>query len=416
MLFIEGEVGSKVYQNERITFDDLLKLAKAEDYFSFVRKSDPNARVEFEYHKSKKKMKGGVLIFPSGYNPISTMKVNIDGRIVRITYAESEKIDPITKVRETMPRKISFGDKATKPLMWNRDRELILWMALHPWNASSPLRAKNDNSPVVWDIVDRDKRAVEWEELASEDIKIRTLFMTEDIEVLKRKAKGMGLVFSVDVSKAVVRQTLMQAYENAIKQNNRANFISQFDKAETTVAGTIQELIDKGLIERGRTDSSGRVVWQWRAGLSETGKIMTVDRGLDAAEALKRYIVSNFDMFDKTLTKVLKQDQVAANPAMQAFANEVNAHVSPSEKEVNELTNEELVKELKANDIIGFNKETTSVHFYSEKDFGVFTKEPLYKIETPKNWVVELATALEDKKLIELKVSLVEKLEKFRNN
>ena len=414
MFFISGEVNGEVFDNKKVTTTHLMKLFGVEDAFGFVNQNSEDAMVEFEYHSSVTKMKGGVLRHPNRYRVPAEMRATYNGRTITIKYATSERWDKNGN-HETVPTKLNFGGKSKRHFSWMRDMELIMFFYLHPSNNSSPLRNKRTKQKIVWDLVNHQDRAVSSIQSYTDDMRVRKEILEDDIKVLARKARGLGLSIPSDseINENKIRNMLMNSYELHVKRGKRAAFIQKFNSAQVGIAGTIQGLVDKGYILQ-KKRATGQTFWVWREGLNVSGTICVCERGVIPMEHLQRTIIANFDYWDIKIREILEGDSIASNKNIQRFNDDMTAKDrSNAPKTVNEMSHTEVVMQLKMHDLVGFNKETKSVHFFNSKKYGEFLKDPLLKVNTPKDWVAETAVAMESE--VDLKVALREKLDNYKN-
>lgn len=414
MLFVSGEVNGELYDRKKVTTKDLLDLFGAEKAFKFVNQDNPDSMVEYEYHGNVCKMKSGVLRHPNRYRVPAEMNGTYKGRSITITYATSERWDSKAQTHITLPKKINFGSKQKKVLNYQEQMEMIVWMYLHPSNASSPLRTSRTRQQIVWDLVNYEERASTNISTYEADTKVRMEILTDDPTVLERKARGLGISFGQRISNTRLRELLINSYEKHIKAGKRKIFIQKFNSAEVGISGQIQVLVDRGFIEK-KSTADGRVFWSWKKGLKATGNICVVERGIVAIDHLKRTIINNFDSYDSIIREIMEGASFNQNSKLQRFYDEINAKDRNEEntpKTIEEMSDEEVVLELKMNDLVGYNRETKSIHFMSMKNYGDFLKDPLLAINVPKDWVQEAAVAMGDN--MDLKASLREKLDKFK--
>ncbi len=411
MLFISGEINGEIKDRSKVTTEEILELFDIKDYFSFVNKNNQDAMVHFEYHKSATKMKNGILRHPNRYRVPCEMKAIYKGRSITITYAEREQFDSNGN-HTTFPDKVNFGGRSKRSFRWHQNMELIIWMALHPSNASSPLRTERTTKKIVWDVINEKDRSNKRFEDFQADAAIRMEILKDNPKVLSRKARGLGIVLSDKTPENRIREMLMSQYEKAIASGKREIFIEKFHSAEVGVSGMIQQLVDMKYIIQ-RKNSTGQTYFAWRAGLPVSGNIVVCQKGVVPIEHLKRTMLTNFALYDKHIRAIMEGIDIN-NDGLQRFDDDMNAESrNNAPKKVSEMDDYEVVSELKLNDLVGYNHSTKGVHFYNQKKYGEFLKDTLLKIEIPKEWMSELAAAMDSN--IDLKVTLKEKLSKFKN-
>lgn len=382
-LLLSGDVNGEMYDKKRVSADQVMEIFGIKELFN-VDPMDKNPIVELKLHNGKIKMKDGQQFHPSYQVPGSLMGT-FKGADVELVYFDTMRKDRDDLITTT-PRLLPF-DKRSIKFRFLQKKELVVWYILHPYCAESPLR--NDNHDLVWTLDDSRKESEHFYRAAMKEGEIRKQILEDAITVVKRKAMGMRLV-SPKATEYEARAKLIGRFDALKSQGKLAEFYNDWEEPYSHVSGLVKEAVDRGVIKKVDMKSGGRVAWIWGENLPQSGAIREVGRGLDPLEELIKHVTSNYHPLVNQLDNAVKgrKDHRDLGFKVQLVEEKYAIEDMLGKVAVPDMEIHELVKVAKYNDIIGYNRETKSVHFINRKDGG-FLKEKIFSPEKYKHWVTE---------------------------
>ena len=191
-LIVDGTWKGKFYDQEQ------MPAMKVAEIFNITQDVFPKGKkagkaVLFELDKTKRKVvRGQQRVIKQIQIPTQFTK-SINGDTITIIYFDKkvQKRDGDGNLAQHLtPRKIAL-DRQVCSFLPTRDSDKIVYLALHGHCSTSPLSAKDDEKS--WGLKDVDKEAMVYLSSKREESRMRNKIFTDDISVLRMRAKGINL-------------------------------------------------------------------------------------------------------------------------------------------------------------------------------------------------------------------------------
>lgn len=293
-----------------------------------LKKIMKNPSFEVASHRKKiDRINGGVIKTGKGMGSRSHfMATDPDtGLKVEIRYAQSHVPKQVGNVLQDVfePRYVEFmGSKKA----FQNDPELAIYWFLHPNNALSPLRDKNNKTKPKIEYIDVKKRALD--KNAGIDALTDALSHAKSLSGIELVilAKGLGL------------KGIKGKEEDDVRADVR-EFASKFPKLynekvatrTTELEGKIWHLVDEGVMKLSTIGTTRR--WSWAKGEREGEFIVDIiNVNQDARVALKNHIFSDLNNYMNALNHIT--ETLTANEKAQEYLNSLDAKESIASESV----------------------------------------------------------------------------------
>jgi hypothetical protein len=273
----------------------------------------------------------------------------------------------------------------------------------------------NNGGEQWWVLKDDLKESVKFMEDAMKEQTVRTEIFTGPITIVKRKAMGMRLCTAKTPEKEV-RAKLIQSFEKKKSLGKIQEFYNKWEGQVSHLSGLIQDAIDKRVIKLVDLKSGGRKAYMWADNQEQSGVIREVGRGVNPLEDLTKYIQNHWDMYYRDLEAAVKNYK--ASRGLGYAIEEVEKSYSMEDMLANMIIGDmdlaTRVKVAKHHELVGYNRDTKSVHFI-DTNFE-FLKTGLMKPKTAKYWVNEFTAFISTEEGDKAMRSLTARLTKYQED
>lgn len=292
MLVINGELGGKIYDHQKVSTKEFQELFGIDfgdkDMVAF---KTSGRRMVTDRFKQKKT--------PKGFYVVSNTSGTINGAQVEIIYATSSKKVGLETVYS--PRNVVVPG-GTMSISATQKTELALFLHVHHKSESSPFEGKNEK---YFGFLDTQKEAVQKlsPHLVMKSIYDMVFDENMDEELLLSKAAGIGL----SVHKRSMEE--VQAALLDVARGNPDDFIKNYQRSTTTLTGLVTRAMNHGIISSRR--SGAGAIYEVTGTQASTifgsnpYHLVTVDFGASGAkEEIVMFLAKNQELVSKLATAV----------------------------------------------------------------------------------------------------------------
>lgn len=294
MIYINGEVNGRVYDQEKVS------LAKFKELFGI----DFGGRDIATFETSERlvnKDRFGQTRKPMGFRPLASTRGTIDGAQVEITYATSvrgSKDNPTFR-----PRHLPVPGGMMTLTLADKE-ELAAFFYVHEKCENSPFGGKGEKYFTFFDPVESAQKKLA-PHIAMKQIYDIVFNDEVDRELLLSKAAGMG-VSTYKKEYEEIQSALMN-----IARSNPVEFVKNYEDSVTTLNGLVKRAIDAGIIKTSKSGASVSYFISGPASLAEFGqdkfKLADVPFGVPGAPQVVGFLLKNTEYIPK-LSTIVRND------------------------------------------------------------------------------------------------------------
>lgn len=320
MIIVTGKFKDKTYEGEILSMDEIAKAfkittTKEETVLEAFTKMKAWAwfDVTDQYTKAKA---GQATQYATSVSIQPEYAIEVDGEPLIIRYYKTKNQKNIGGAIEVQfrPNRI-FIDEGALQLKRKEQKELILFLMLHPQNLNSPTHIAGQ--PALFQLRMEAANATSAINFAKQDMLFREKVMNGDFAELKLRAEGMGLGNFGEFTEDEVRVKVLQAYEGAKRNgdNQAISFTNRFFSAISNIGGMIVNARTKGLIYGYVDNNKRKYCFKWtncpNSGLDNT-VFLEVPEGANPDEIIRQHFTHDDSAF-KALQKVIAEHDAEEN-------------------------------------------------------------------------------------------------------
>lgn len=252
---------------------------------------------------------------------------------VEVRYAESSAPEKGSNgaIISYKPRYILIEGSVFK---FTHNKELALFLYLHPGNVYSPCREPGGKYTDYFEYVDTQARAVQRLKIIQDKTKALRHAEQSDIFDLRLVAKSLDIPKADTMDDDTLRVTMMEYADNPITTKKYADAI---ESRTTLYDGRIVNLIDNGYLVVERIGNYRQ--WKWAKGLRSGESVgePIIDAKFDAKKYIRNYLLSNLSIYEPEIVQT--NDELLARMKAEAHLSSL-ASQSDDNEEV--YSNEEI--------------------------------------------------------------------------